>query len=96
VTVNPAPGAARVRIRFGYAENGAPSSFYCTTRKEACTTSGAPFAYASETQTDAICATGCTVNIPAIAGRVVYYEIDRLDASGNLVSASPLQTAAIP
>jgi len=96
VTVNAAPGSTQVRIRFGYAENGSPTSFFCTTRQEACTTSGAPFAYASDTQTDAGCATGCTVNIPAIGGRVVYYEIDWLDASGNLVAASPLAAAATP
>jgi hypothetical protein len=95
VTLPAAAGSASTRIRFGYAENGPPTSFFCTTRQEACTTSGSPFAYASENQTNTPCAAGCTVTIPAIAGRVVYYEVDRLDGFGNLVAAGPLQTRAV-
>ncbi len=91
VPIPASPGAVNARIRFGYAENGPAGSYYCTTRQEGCTTSGSPFAFASETQTDTPCANGCTIEIPAIPRRIVYYEIDRLDGSGNVVSTSAAQ-----
>jgi hypothetical protein len=90
VPVKAQTGMAAARIRFGYAENGPPGNFYCTTRQEACTTSGTPFAFASEVQSDTPCANGCVVNIPAIAGRVVYWEADGVDSSGNVMSRSQI------
>ena len=90
VPIPPSAGTVNARIRFGYAENGPANSFFCTTRQEACTTSGSPFAFASETQTDTACANGCTIEIPAMPRRVVYYEIDLLDGSGNVIFSSPL------
>src|SRR6185312_15367876 len=88
--------APNARIRFGYAENGPPDSYFCTARQEACTTGGTPFAYASETQTQTSCTSGCTIDIPAISGRVVYYVLDWLDAYGNLIQTGSPQATAIP
>ena len=69
-------GAAYAEIRFGYLENGAASSYSCTPRQDVCTTSGSPFFFSSiDTRTLTGCLSGCTVNIPAIAGRAVYYSI---------------------
>ena len=89
VPVEAQPGMVEARIYFGYAENGPPGNFYCTTRQEACTTGGSPFAFASETQATS-CATGCVLTIPAIPRRIVYYEIDGLNSSGKVMSRSPM------
>jgi hypothetical protein len=46
-----------------------------------------PFAFASEPQAWRACSAGCTVNIPAYAGRVLYYVIDRKLANGSVVTS---------
>ena len=69
-------GAAYAEIKFGYMENGSAGSYYCTSRQDACTTSGSPFIFPSiDSRTPLACSSGCTINIPAIAGRAVYYSI---------------------
>jgi hypothetical protein len=69
-------GAAYAEIKFGYIENGSAQSYFCTSRQDACTTSGSPFAYPSiDSRTLVSCTSGCSINIPAIAGRAVYYTI---------------------
>ena len=86
VRVGPAAGMPAARARFGYAENGAAAKLYCTQRQVDCTTSapgGTPFVWSDEAQTPESCATGCTIVIPAIPGRVLYYAIERQDGSGN-------------
>jgi hypothetical protein len=84
--------APNARIRFGYAENGPAGSFYCTSRQEECSTEGTPFAF---TTTDSrklqACATGCTITVPTISGRVLYYKIDWLDNQGIVQASSALQ-----
>jgi len=85
VRIGPAAGMPAARARFGYAENGASASFYCTQRQVDCTTSapsGTPFVWSDETQTPQGCAAGCTIRIPAIPGRVLYYAIERQDSNG--------------
>ena len=69
-----------MRVAFGYAENGSPENFYCTSRAEACYTSGTatasnPFVFASESQSFFPCTGLCQVPIPAIPGRVLYYQV---------------------
>jgi hypothetical protein len=81
-----------VRARFGYSPN-----LYCTSRKEACSTGAAnndPFAWVSEPVTWQSCTNGCTVTIPAKAGRVLYYVVDRKDANQNITS-SAMQVVAV-
>jgi hypothetical protein len=85
------PGDA-VRVAFGYAENGDPANFYCTSRAEACYTSasaapGNPFVYAGETQAYISCSTRCSVPIPAIPGRVLFYQVQRQNGSNTTTSA---------
>lgn len=91
------------RLRFGYAENGSANAFYCAyNRKEACytnpsPTSTSPYYFASDSgQTFVSCSNGCTMLLPAIPGRVVYYVVDRVDGSGNLIDTGQLQIAAVP
>jgi hypothetical protein len=46
----------------------------------------APFAFAqTDTLTPTPCSAGCSLSIPAISGRVLYYVIERLGASGAVV-----------
>ena len=88
-----------VRIEFGYQEFGAPGILACTSRGEACFTSATatqsnPFLWASETQSYTSCGSGCTVNVPALAGRVLYYRIHRKNAAG-VESVGPVQMIAV-
>jgi hypothetical protein len=73
------------RVRFGYAENGAPGGFFCTARQEACVTGGSPYSFQSENPVWQACPSGCTIQIPAIPGRVLYFAIDRKDGNGNVI-----------
>ena len=97
--------ADNVVVEFGYAENGDPGNFYCTSRQEACVAQSAtvdeahPFYY-SVTEAPSIrgtpCSSGCTVAIPAIHGRVVYYQVSYRDSSGNVSSRLPVTAEATP
>jgi hypothetical protein len=96
-------GAAAARVRFGYAENGPANAFYCAyNRKEACITNPNPTAtnpyyFASDAgQSQVACVSGCTITIPAIPGRVVYYVVDRIDGFGNVIQTSPLKIGLVP
>jgi len=95
-TVEPAAEEAftSARVRVGYAENGPPDSFFCTTRREACSTGGTPFAFESEGPEWQECRDGCSIVLPQISGRVMYFAVDRRDADGN-VTPGALQAVAI-
>lgn len=93
VQVQALPQATTARALFGYKENGNPEDFFCTTRRESCTTSGTPFAWLSDQQQLKSCFSGCTINIPTIAGRVVYYRIEWMDSTGAVLSRGPLAAA---
>jgi hypothetical protein len=95
----PASPGTSIRVAFGYAENGDPANLYCTTRQETCWTSAAatptnPFVFASESQQRVPCDSGCTVSIPAIAGRVLFYKVEHTSAAGTVtdpLDAAPLR-----
>jgi hypothetical protein len=79
-------------IQFGYAENGSPDQFFCTSRKEACNTSsppGAPFNWEGEARSLTNCGNGCTIQIPAIPGRLVYYRLRWSSDGTNWTNSSP-------
>jgi hypothetical protein len=98
VTIGAIAGANQVRVRFGYSDTGATgASFYCTSRAEDCLTDTAsvPFAFEGDTLTPAACTNGCTINVPAIQGRILKYRVERLN-SGTLVSVDPVQWQAVP
>ena len=95
-------------IQFGYAENGGPGQFYCTSRQEKCLATAAtvptvPFLFASdggggvETGVTGVpCANGCVVAIPAISQRVLYYQVKYRDASNRTVATGQIETVAVP
>ncbi len=87
-----------IRISFGYGENGDPSKFYCTTRQETCWTSATatplnPFVFDGETQHKTPCTSGCSISIPAIPGRIVFYQMER---SNGDVRPGMIQALAVP
>ncbi len=95
----PAGYGVRARVRFGYAENGPPASFFCSTRQEACVTDGVvrPFAYERSDALKAVqCTNGCSFSIPGISGRVLYYRIERLGSNGELISSDPMTAVTVP
>jgi hypothetical protein len=105
VTISGVSEGVNARIRFGYFENGPPLGDGpppCTSRQEACSTekptgdANAPFSFLSEARTTQFCNIGCTITIPAISGRVVYYVIDILDNTGAVVSTSRMKAEAVP
>jgi|GEM_PF-5888855 len=95
-------------IQFGYAENGAPGQFYCTSRQEKClaraaTVTAVQFLFPSEgaggaeTGVSGVpCANGCTVAIPAISQRMLYYQVKYRDASNRTVATGQLEVVAVP
>jgi hypothetical protein len=88
---------SKARIRFGYAENGPVDGLFCTSRQESCVTDKqlTPFAYQqSENLTPADCQGGCSISIPAIPGRILYYRVERLNDSGE-VFQEPIKVRAV-
>ncbi len=92
-------------VEFGYQEYGAPQLLNCTTRNEACiTTSTAstvppgtqPFHFVSENPAGVPCATGCTITIPAISQRVLYYQVKYRNANNTVLSADPPRAEVVP
>ena len=107
VTLSPPAGldVNNAIIEFGYQEYGAPQAINCTTRNDACiTTSTAstvppgnqPFYFASENPAGAPCATGCTITIPAISQRILYYQIQYRAANNTVLSAGPPIADLVP
>jgi hypothetical protein len=95
-------------VQFGYTENGNPGQFYCTSRQEKCLATAAtvpvvPFQFASDGTggveagvSGVPCTTWCSVAIPAISQRILYYQVKYRDASNNTVATSQIQTVAVP
>lgn len=96
VTIGGVSGATGVRVRFGYAENGPPDQYYCTSRREGCASGGEPFRWLSEAGEAVSCANGCNVELPGISGRVVYYVVDWLNGQGQVVRSGGRGAVAVP
>jgi hypothetical protein len=86
-------------VEFGYAENGPATSYWCTSRGETCVADAAsvgatPFWYEiSEAGSIApiACSTSCTIAIPALSERALYYRWQYLNSGGSVVSTGPQQ-----
>jgi hypothetical protein len=76
------------RVRFGYAEDGPVASFNCTQRNETCVTGGSPYSFIGENPAWKSCAGGCTIQVPAVPERILFYAIDRQDGNGNTITGS--------
>jgi len=102
VLLSASAGFDLARIRFGYAENGGnPAAFYCTPRQEDCSTTAnvtasSPFAFESESPVWASCSAGCSIVIPALPGRIVYYVVDRKNSTTGALETSEMTTAVNP
>lgn len=89
-----------VVARFGYAEHSAPTNFYCTSRAEACLANKAavditdPFSWASEAPAGLSCASGCTITIPGLPGRLVYHRLEYRNSGGSVIHTGPLEVAS--
>jgi hypothetical protein len=103
LTYQGVPFAVNIRARFGYLENGG-DLLRCTAYAEDCSTEipGAsasdPYSFSNESVTRQNCANGapCSITIPSLPNRVLYYVIDRLDAGGNVVTSIAIQAVAVP
>jgi hypothetical protein len=97
------PFASNLRARFGYAENGG-DLLQCTAYQQDCSTEipsgspNAPFSFTNEAVTRQACANGasCSITIPSLPNRILYYIVDRLDSNGNVLETSPMQAVAVP
>jgi hypothetical protein len=105
VAVPPAQGngAGNVVVEFGYGENGSFDSFFCTSRQEACVAASSavnqasPFYFAqSESYSGVPCVSGCTVTIPALSQRILYYRLEYLDPSGKVIAVGDTRAIATP
>jgi len=112
VTVNLKPpaklGATNAIVEFGYLENGDASNFFCTSRRDVCVAASAtvgtvPFLFASEGTggvesglTGVACASGCTVSIPGLPQRVLYYRVKYRNAGNLVVAQTGVQVAVTP
>jgi hypothetical protein len=103
VTNQGVPFASNIRARFGYAENGG-DLLRCTAYGQDCSTEipssspNDPFSFTNETVTRQACANGasCTITIPSLPNRILYYVVDRLDSNGNVLQTSVMQAVAVP
>ena len=82
------PATPYARVKFGY-----DASFHCTTDADSCVTGGTPWSYLREAPASTSCVSGCTINVPAIPGKVLYYLIEQTNSSGALRTALPTQVA---
>ena len=102
----PARPGSSAFVRFGYSENGDAGTFFCTSRQENCVTTKPgdqavdvvnPF-YFEQTEAQnyqAIdCSNGCSITIPGIPQRVVYYQVV-FNQAGD-VTQTPVLTTVVP
>lgn len=93
VPVTAVTGADNALVEFGY-----NPSFQCSqNRDETCYAEGAsvnittPFKFSHETLTGLACSSGCTVVIPAIAGKIVYGRVKIRNSGGTVIYTGPTQ-----
>jgi len=95
-------------VRFGYAENGGSDQYYCTSRREACyaasaTVPSVPFSFPSDgsdgtssTLAGMPCSSACTIAIPALSQRVLYYQVQYRDSQNRVLAQTAKQVVTTP
>lgn len=89
VTITSVPaGTDNVLVQFGY-----DGTFQCSRNRDntcyaesATLNEATPFMFDHETLTGVSCASGCTVTIPAIANRVLYYRVVYRNSGGAVIA----------
>jgi hypothetical protein len=102
-TFTPPGGTNNTVVDFGYMEYAQSGVPYCTTRLDTCEATSTsipsgfqPFKFASETPTGSLCTSGCTILIPAISQRTLYWRL-RYQNSGNVtLSTGPWNMQIVP
>jgi len=87
-------GADNVIVEFGY-----DPSYRCTSRAEVCVKDAnpsEPYVFAGDAIAGIPCAAGCTVNIPAVSQKVLYYVWKLRNASGDVVGRGAPASVVIP
>lgn len=91
------PGTDNVLVQFGRND-----SFQCSNNRdnscyaESATISEAtPFKFDHETLTGVSCASGCTVALPLIPGRMTYYRLVYRNSGGTVIHRGPTQVTAV-
>ena len=84
-------------VQFGYAEYGGN----CTSRRDPCIANAAmiespPFLFSSENPAGVPCSATCTIAIPAVSQRVLYYQVQYRNKSNAMLVSSPPQAVAVP
>lgn len=101
------PGTRTAIVEFGYAENGPAENLFCTSRAQSCAVGraaqtdqidlAAPFSFlGTENVAGTPCTSGCTIAVPAIPGRMLYYRMRYRDAGGQEIGVTGLQVVALP
>lgn len=98
VTIGGVPsGTDNVLVQFGYND-----SFQCSrNRDNTCYAESAtldqttPFRFDHETLTGVSCASGCTVTIPALHNRVLYYRLVFRNSGGTVLHRGPTQVMTV-
>jgi hypothetical protein len=107
VSVSPPAGldVNNAIVAFGYQEYGAPQLINCTTRNEPCIVTATastvpsgnqPFYFASENPAGAPCVSGCTITIPAISQRILYYQVQYRAANNTVLATDPPVAVVVP
>jgi hypothetical protein len=101
VNVPALPGAKEVLLDFGYAEYGAAGDFFCTPRAETCSITtpaldeATPFRFEHEVEGAIPCESGCSVELPGLPGKIIYYRIRFLDGA-TLIHKTRASALAVP
>lgn len=97
ITIPTVAGVDNAIVKFGY-----DTSFNCSSRTDACVANAAtiptgatPFAYISEAPAGLACSSGCTIQIPAISQRVVYFSVVLRDAGNATVRTDAMGIAVV-
>jgi len=104
VSFTPPTGTNNTVIDFGYQEYAQSGVPYCTTRLDLCEATAAaipigyqPFKFASEAPTGITCGSPpCTIAIPAISQRELYYRFRYQNAGGATIQVGSWQILSVP